>query len=89
MVISIFRSRLRSDNAEEFDALAGKMMKLAEAMPGFLSYKVYVSDDGERCSIIEFDSHERTRLTDDRRSWGSAGSCPVRARRQSAGLGGP
>jgi len=58
MVISIFRSRLRSDNAEEFDALAGEMMKLAEAMPGFLSYKVYVSDDGERCSIIEFDSHE-------------------------------
>jgi heme-degrading monooxygenase HmoA len=27
-------------------------------MPGFLSYKVYVSEDGERCSIIEFDSAE-------------------------------
>ena len=59
MVITIFRSRLRSDNAEEFHALADEMMKLAEAMPGFLSYKVYTAEDGERCSIVEFASHEQ------------------------------
>jgi heme-degrading monooxygenase HmoA len=35
------------------------MRKLAEAMPGFISYKVYTSEDGERCSIIEFESHEQ------------------------------
>lgn len=35
------------------------MMNLAEAMPGFISYKVYTSEDGERCSIVEFESHEQ------------------------------
>ena len=59
MVISIFRSRLRPENEYEFRALAERMMKLAEAMPGFISYKLYVSDDGERCSIVEFESHEQ------------------------------
>jgi heme-degrading monooxygenase HmoA len=30
-------------------------------MPGFLSYKVFLADDGERCSIIEFDTPEHLR----------------------------
>ncbi len=59
MVMAIFRSRLRSENAEGFHELAERMLKLAEAMPGFISYKVYLSEDGERCSIIEFESHEQ------------------------------
>ncbi len=37
------------------------MLEIAQSMPGFISYKVYVSEDGERCSIIEFDSHENLR----------------------------
>lgn len=37
------------------------MLEIAQSMPGFLSYKVYVAEDGERCSIIEFDSHEHLR----------------------------
>lgn len=59
MVISVFRSRLRSENANEFYELADRMVKLAESMPGFISYKVYTSEDGERCSIVEFESHEQ------------------------------
>ena len=59
MVITVFRSRLRPETAQEFHELAAKMMKLAESMPGFISYKVYTSEDGERCSIIEFASHEQ------------------------------
>lgn len=61
MVITIFRSRLREEGQEEFQELADRMLKLAESMPGFLSYKVYRSEDGERCSIIEFESHEQLR----------------------------
>ncbi len=61
MVISIFRSRLRSENADGFEQLAARMLELAEAMPGFISYKVYTSEDGERCSIIEFESPEHLR----------------------------
>ena len=56
MVLAVFRSRLRPENADGFEALADEMMSLAKSMPGFLSYKVYQSEDGERCSIIEFDT---------------------------------
>jgi heme-degrading monooxygenase HmoA len=58
MVVTVFRSKLRSDNAGEFQRLVDRMMELATAMPGFVSYKVYGADDGERCSIIEFDTAE-------------------------------
>lgn len=61
MVITVFRSRLRSEHAEEFQALADEMLELARAMPGFLSYKLYTAEDGERCSIIEFESPEHLR----------------------------
>ena len=61
MVISIFRSRLRPENGGEFGELAARMLELAEAMPGFISYKVYASEDGERCSLVEFESREHLR----------------------------
>jgi heme-degrading monooxygenase HmoA len=61
MVIAVFRSRLRPEHAGEFQELAARMRELAEAMPGFRSYQVYAAEDGERCSIIEFDSHETLR----------------------------
>ena len=32
------------------------MFELAQSMPGFISFKSFNSDDGERVSIIEFQS---------------------------------
>src|SRR5215475_7783491 len=61
MVITVFRSRLRPEHADEFQALADRMLMLARAMPGFVSYKAFDSEDGERCSIIEFDTSEHLR----------------------------
>ena len=58
MVIAVFRSSLRPDCEKEFQQLGTRMLDLARSMPGFISYKVYVADDGERCSVIEFDSPE-------------------------------
>jgi len=37
------------------------MLALAQAMPGFISYKSFLAEDGERCSVIEFESHEHLR----------------------------
>jgi len=34
------------------------MHELAQAMPGFVEYKTFTADDGERVSIITFDSAE-------------------------------
>jgi heme-degrading monooxygenase HmoA len=61
MPLVVFRSRLRPEHADEFLALADEMLGLAQAMPGFVSYKSFVADDGERCSIIEFDTDEHLR----------------------------
>ena len=61
MVIAVFRSRLRSEHADDFQQLADRMLELAQSMPGFISYKHYNADDGERVSIIEFESAEQIR----------------------------
>jgi heme-degrading monooxygenase HmoA len=41
--------------------MAAKMRELAEKMPGFISFKTFKAEDGERVSIIEFASEETLR----------------------------
>jgi heme-degrading monooxygenase HmoA len=54
MVLTVFRSRLREENRDEYLALAAKMAALAETMPGFVSRKTFAAEDGERVTIVEF-----------------------------------
>jgi heme-degrading monooxygenase HmoA len=56
VVITLFRSRLRPQAGEEYQRWARRMSELASAMPGFVSLKTFAADDGERVSIIEFES---------------------------------
>jgi len=58
MILVVFRSRLRPENAAEFSEHADRMLEVARSMPGFVSYKSFLSDDGERASIIEFEDAE-------------------------------
>ena len=58
MIITIFRSRLRPENQEAYQAMATRMHDLAQAMPGFHSIKTFAAPDGERVSIVEFESEE-------------------------------
>jgi heme-degrading monooxygenase HmoA len=37
------------------------MLELASRMPGFVSFKSFASDDGERISVIEFEGEEQLR----------------------------
>ena len=62
MIVVIFRSRLREDAPEGFEKLRQRMMNLAQSLPGFISYKVYANDDGERVSIHESMSGNRQRI---------------------------
>jgi heme-degrading monooxygenase HmoA len=55
-VITIFRSRLRPGVAAEYGPLAARMLSLAREMPGFVDFKTYEAEDGERVSIVVFDS---------------------------------
>jgi heme-degrading monooxygenase HmoA len=61
MVITIFRSRLRRENEEHYSLWATRMHDLAVTMPGFISIKTFNAEDGERVSIVEFESEEAVR----------------------------
>jgi heme-degrading monooxygenase HmoA len=56
-VVTVFRSRLRSDaEANGYHELAAGLERRARSMPGFVDYKGFTADDGERVSIAVFDS---------------------------------
>jgi heme-degrading monooxygenase HmoA len=60
-VLTVFRSRLRPEAVEDYGPLAERMAALAESMPGFVERKAYGADDGERVTIVVFDSPESQR----------------------------
>ncbi len=58
MIVTIFRSRLRAEHEDEYAVWAQRMHSLATDMPGFVGIKTFTADDGERVSIVEFESVE-------------------------------
>ncbi|HVV70690.1 MAG TPA: antibiotic biosynthesis monooxygenase [Verrucomicrobiae bacterium] len=54
--VTIFRSRLRPEHAEQYHHVADRIHQLAVAMPGFVDIKTFAAPDGERVSIVEFES---------------------------------
>lgn len=57
MIVTVFKSRLRSTADEEaMEQLGQYMYELASAMPGFVSYKDYMAGDGEIVTIVEFET---------------------------------
>jgi heme-degrading monooxygenase HmoA len=58
MILTVFRSRLREDARDEYMALAPKISALAKGMPGYVSHKGFVAEDGERVTIVEFEDEE-------------------------------
>lgn len=69
VIVTIFRSRLRPD-ADAYGEVAARMEEEARAMPGFLEVKGYTAEDGERVTIVAFDSmaaHEAWRDHADHR----------------------
>ncbi|MBV8124606.1 MAG: antibiotic biosynthesis monooxygenase [Burkholderiaceae bacterium] len=61
MIVTVFRSRLRDEAREAYLALAPKISELAKSMPGYLSHKAFVAEDGERVTIVEFKDQESQR----------------------------
>jgi len=59
MVVAIFRARVRDEHAQEYYALADEMAKIATSLPGFISWKGYTAEDGERVSVHEWESAEQ------------------------------
>jgi heme-degrading monooxygenase HmoA len=60
-VISLFRFRMRdltTVQREEYSSTAERLLTLASAMPGFISFRHYTSGDGELLAVVEFASAE-------------------------------
>src|SRR5215471_644251 len=58
-VISLFRFRTRDltfAQREEYSSTLKQLLTLASAMPGFISFRHYTSDDGETFAVVEFAS---------------------------------
>ena len=51
--VTVFRSRLRHD-AAGYDETAAAIEARARQAPGFVDFKTFVADDGERASIVVF-----------------------------------
>jgi heme-degrading monooxygenase HmoA len=61
MIVTVFRSRLMPGVRDDYVTLVGRMVELAKAMPGYISHKGFFADDGERVTIVEFESEEAQR----------------------------
>ena len=58
MIVTVFRSRLRPESADEYGDWSTRMSDLAKTMPGYISHKGFVAPDGERVTIVEFEDEE-------------------------------
>lgn len=60
MILTIFRSRLKPE-AQEYAQWAARMNETARQMPGYIAHKGFVAEDGERVTIVEFESAQAQR----------------------------
>jgi heme-degrading monooxygenase HmoA len=61
MIVTVFRSRVDPAAQEEYARWAKRMSELAVNMPGYVSHKGFTAPDGERVTIVEFESEEAQR----------------------------
>jgi heme-degrading monooxygenase HmoA len=66
--ITVFRSRLRADVPDDYGPLAAELEARAAEFPGFVEFKEFTADDGERLALVRFASDEaEAAWRDDRR----------------------
>ncbi len=55
MILTVFRSRLHGEDRQAYDEQVRTTAALAEQTPGFRGHKMFVADDGERVTLVEFE----------------------------------
>jgi heme-degrading monooxygenase HmoA len=62
MMVVVFRARRTAQgDGEEYMTQLKRMSDLATRMPGYISHKPYVAEDGERLTLFEWDSADTLR----------------------------
>ena len=59
MMVVVFRARRTPEgDGEEYGSQLARMSELARGMPGYISHKPFVAEDGERLTLFEWESAE-------------------------------
>jgi heme-degrading monooxygenase HmoA len=61
-VVTVFRSRLRDDHDDRYDAINAELHERAARLGGLIDVSSFVAEDGERVTIVTFEdraTHER------------------------------
>ncbi len=58
MVLVLFRSRLTAQAGDDYDQMAAEMLETARGMPGFIDFKSFLAEDGERLAVIWWQDRE-------------------------------
>jgi heme-degrading monooxygenase HmoA len=61
MIVTVFRSRLKPGVLDEYVAMANRMNEIVKTMPGYISDTDFIAEDGERVTVVEFESEEALR----------------------------
>ena len=61
MILTIFRSRLNQGIDAEYQEQVESTAPLAEQSTGFIGHKMFTAEDGERITVVEFESMEAQR----------------------------
>jgi heme-degrading monooxygenase HmoA len=64
-VMTVFRSRRRPENEPAYYELLAVMEGAARSMPGFVDFKTFGAEDGERVTLVTFASPEEHRAWRD------------------------
>jgi heme-degrading monooxygenase HmoA len=62
MIVVLFRSRLTPEAGQDYQEMASEMYASAKDIPGFVDFKSFKADDGERISIVWWRDHETMAL---------------------------
>ncbi len=57
-IVTVFRNRLRHGVDAAYQELAPHITSLARSMPGFVDAKTFSAPDGERVTVVTFESRE-------------------------------
>lgn len=58
MIVTVFRARLRPESYDVYTPLAQRLGEIAKTIPGYVSHKRFTAEDGERVTIVEFETDE-------------------------------
>jgi heme-degrading monooxygenase HmoA len=61
MLVILFRSRLRDDAGPGYQDMAVEMLATVQKMPGFIDFRRYTADDGERLTVVRWQDAETLR----------------------------